>query len=102
MTLQVKDWDIILVLVLEMLNCYTKGLDMSIYAFSSGKFLNVGVYACVKKLTNIMSGLALTKVCLVLYSGAVLAARPFTHFAQMRLGTARIANALIKAMRTTN
>ena len=27
----------------------------AIYAFSSGKFLNVRVYACVKDLTNIMS-----------------------------------------------
>ena len=50
---QVKDWDIILILGLEMLNCYT--INVAIYAFSSGKFLNVGVYACVNKLTNIMS-----------------------------------------------
>ena len=30
-----------------------------IYAFSSGKFLNVMVYACVTDLTNIMSVLSL-------------------------------------------
>ena len=29
--------------------------NVAIYAFSSGKCLNVGVYACVKKLANIMS-----------------------------------------------
>ena len=29
--------------------------NVAIYAFSSGKFLNVRVYACVKDLTNIMS-----------------------------------------------
>ena len=40
---------------LEMLNCHTKGLEMK--QFSSGKFLNVGLYACVKKLTNIMSAM---------------------------------------------
>ena len=30
--------------------------NVAIYVFSSGKFLNVRVYACVKDLTNIMSG----------------------------------------------
>ena len=30
--------------------------NVAIYAFSSGKFLNIKVYACVKDLTNIMSG----------------------------------------------
>ena len=29
--------------------------NVAIYAFSSGKILNVRVYACVKDLTNIMS-----------------------------------------------
>ena len=29
--------------------------NVAIYAFSSGKFLNMGVNACVKDLTNIMS-----------------------------------------------
>ena len=29
--------------------------NVAIYAFSSGKFLNIKVYACVKDLTNIMS-----------------------------------------------
>ena len=39
-----------------MLNCHTKEtLNIAIYTFSSGKFLNVSVYACVKDLTNIMS-----------------------------------------------
>ena len=33
--------------------------DVAIYAFSSGKFLNVRVYASVKDLTNIMSAAAL-------------------------------------------
>ena len=31
--------------------------NVAIYAFSSGKFLNVRVHACVKYLTNIMSDL---------------------------------------------
>ena len=30
--------------------------NVAIYAFSLGKFLNIKVYACVKDLTNIMSG----------------------------------------------
>ena len=53
--LQVKDWDIILILGLETLNCHIKGTrNVAIYAFSSGKFLNVRICACVKDLTNIM------------------------------------------------
>ena len=39
-----------------MLNCHTKEtLNIAIYAFFSGKFLDVTKYACVKDLTNIMS-----------------------------------------------
>jgi len=54
--LQVKDWDIILILGLEMLDCHTKGLEMlKFHAFSSGKYLNVRANACVEYLTNIMS-----------------------------------------------
>ena len=53
MFLQVKDWDIILILGLEM--SYEGTRNVVIYAFSSGKLLNVRVYACVKDLTNIMS-----------------------------------------------
>ena len=34
--------------------CGTK--NVAIYAYSSGKFLDYGKYACVKVLTNIMSG----------------------------------------------
>ena len=34
--------------------CGTK--NVAIYACSSGKFLDYGKYACVKDLTNIMSG----------------------------------------------
>ena len=34
--------------------CETK--DVAFYAYSSGKFLDYGKYACVKDLTNIMSG----------------------------------------------
>ena len=34
---------------------YKGSRNVAIYAFSSGKFLNVRVYACVKDLTNIMS-----------------------------------------------
>ena len=37
-----------------MLNCQTR--NVAIYAFSLGKFLNVSAYACVKDMTNIMSG----------------------------------------------
>ena len=35
---------------------YFGNRNVAIYAFSSGKFLNIRVYACVKDLTNIMSG----------------------------------------------
>ena len=52
MILQVNDWDIILILGLEMLNCRTKGLEMSQFTRC---LLNVTVYVCVKDLTNIMS-----------------------------------------------
>ena len=39
-----------------MLNLKYKGTkNVAIYAFSSGKFLDVRKYACVKDLTNIMS-----------------------------------------------
>ena len=35
---------------------YQRTENVAIYAFSSGKFLEVRLYACVKDLTNIMSG----------------------------------------------
>ena len=56
MSLQVENWDILRIFGLEMLNCHIKGSEnVAIYAFSSGKFLNVRKLACVKDLTNIMS-----------------------------------------------
>ena len=56
MILQVKNWYIILILGLEMLNCHTNGTgNVAIYVFSLGKFINARVYACEKNLTNIMS-----------------------------------------------
>ena len=35
--------------------CYKGTTNVAIYAISSGKFLDVRKYACVKYLTNIMS-----------------------------------------------
>ena len=35
---------------------YQETKNVAIYAFSSGKFLDIRKYACVKDLTNIMSG----------------------------------------------
>ena len=44
MSLQVQNWNI-------------NGMkNVAVYAFSSGKFLDVMKYACVKDLTNIMPG----------------------------------------------
>ena len=40
---------------------YVRTRNVAIYVFSSGKFLNVRAYACVKDLTNIMSEIILTK-----------------------------------------
>ena len=57
MSMKIQHWDIISILRREMPKfayCGTK--NVAIYAYSSGKFLDYGKYACVKDLTNIMSG----------------------------------------------
>ena len=57
MSLQIQNWNAILLLGLEIINCHTiKGTrKVAIHAFSLCKFLDVRQYACAKDSTNIMS-----------------------------------------------
>ena len=57
MSLQIQNWNAILLLGLEIINCHTiKGTRKeAIHAFSLCKFLDVRQYACAKDSTNIMS-----------------------------------------------
>ena len=58
MSLQVENWDILRIFWIRNAKLSHKGTEnVAIYAFSSGKFLNVRKLACVKDLTNIMSAI---------------------------------------------
>ena len=57
MSLQVENWYICRTFCIRNAKLSYYGTEnVAIYAFSSGKFLNVRKLACVKDLTNIMSG----------------------------------------------